>query len=153
MITAYDMLVAHPFMAGVPDRFLSRMAHYTHRVTFHEGARIFNEGGRAERFWLLRDGMVNLDTQLPGRGEVVLETIGAGQVLGWSWLFPPYRWHFGASAASPVLAIGFDARGIRALCAAEPELGYELTKRLIEVIVERMQATRMRMLALHSETA
>lgn len=153
MITAHDLLVAHPFMAGVPDRFVSRMALYSHRVTFHGGTRIFNEGGRADRFWLLRDGTVNLDAQVPGRGSVVVETIGAGQVLGWSWLSPPHRWHFGASAATPVLAIAFDAPGIRALCSAEPELGYDLTTRLIEVVVARMQATRMRMLDLRDEAA
>ena len=151
MITAYDLVAAHPFMAGVPDRFVSRMADYSHRVPFHAGTRIFNEGGRADRFWLIRDGMVTLDTHLPGRGDVVFETIGPGQVLGWSWLFPPYRWHFGASAAEPVLAIAFDGAAIRSLCAAEPELGYELTKRLIEVVVERMQKARMRMLDLYAD--
>lgn len=153
MITAHDLLAAHPFMAGVPDRFLDRMAYYSHRATFHAGTRIFREGGRADRFWLIRDGLVSLDTHLPGRGDVVLETIGPGQVLGWSWLFPPYRWHFGATADTSVLAIAFDGAGIRAMCAAEPELGYELTRRLIEVVVERMQATRLRMLDLYDEPA
>ncbi|MEV4138841.1 cyclic nucleotide-binding domain-containing protein [Dactylosporangium sp. NPDC049742] len=148
MITAHDLLVEHPFMAGVPDRFLERMAHYSHRVTVRAGTRLFSEGGRADRFWLIRDGLVSLDTHLPGRGDVVVETIGAGQVLGWSWLFPPYRWHFGATADTPVLAICFDAAGVRAMCAEEPELGYELTRRLIGVVVERMQATRLRMLDL-----
>ncbi|GAA1535365.1 cyclic nucleotide-binding domain-containing protein [Dactylosporangium maewongense] len=152
MITAHDLLVEHPFMAGVPDRFLERMAHYSHRVTVRAGTRLFSEGGRADKFWLIRDGLVSLDTRLPGRGDVVVETIGAGQVVGWSWLFPPYRWHFGATADTPVLAICFEAAGVRAMCADEPELGYELTRRLIEVVVARMQATRLRMLDLYRET-
>jgi CRP-like cAMP-binding protein len=80
---------------------VSRLADHSHRVPFHADSRIFNEGGRANRFWLIRDGTVNLDVHLPGRGDVVFEQIGPGQVLGWSWLFPPYRWHFGASAAEP----------------------------------------------------
>ncbi|MET7426332.1 cyclic nucleotide-binding domain-containing protein [Dactylosporangium sp. NPDC005555] len=153
MITAHDLLVAHPFLAGVPDHFLNRMGHYSHRVTVHPGTRLFSENGRAERFWLIRDGLVSLDTHLPGRGTVVVETIGPGQVLGWSWMFPPYRWHFGATADTSVLAISFDGAGIRAMCAAEPELGYELTRRFVEVVVERMQATRMRMLDLYRPPA
>jgi len=151
MITAHDLLVAHPFMDGVPDRFLDRMARYSHRVSFHARTRIFSEGGRADRFWLIREGLVSLDTHVPGRGNAVVETIGPGQVLGWSWLFPPYCWHFGATADTSVLAISFDGAGIRALCAAEPELGYELTRRLIQVVVNRMQVTRMRMLDLYGE--
>ena len=153
MITAYDLLAAHPFLAGVPSRYLERLAHYSHRAPLHADVRIFSEGGRADAFYLLRDGAVNLVTHLPGRGEVVVETIGPGQVLGWSWLFPPYRWHFTAITAEPVLAIAFDGPGVRALCEAEPALGYDLTKRFIGVVVERMQATRMRMLDLYSDVS
>jgi CRP/FNR family cyclic AMP-dependent transcriptional regulator len=150
MITALDLLTEQPFTTGIPTAFLTRMAHYSHRVSFRAGTRIFSEGGRAGHFWLIREGLVDLDTHLPGRGDVVVETLTAGQLLGWSWMFPPYRWHFGASAATPVLAISFDAAGIRALCDAEPDLGLALTRRLFEVVVERMQATRMRMLELYS---
>ncbi|GGM68383.1 cyclic nucleotide-binding domain-containing protein [Dactylosporangium sucinum] len=149
MITAYDLLAAHPFMAGIPGEYLARMAHYSHRAVFHAGARIFNEGATANRFWLIREGRVDLDTDVPGRGRVVVESIGAGQVLGWSWLFPPYRWHFGATAPEPVLAVTLDGPGIRRLCADEPELGYDLTTRLMQVVVARMQATRMRLLDLY----
>ncbi|WP_238008584.1 cyclic nucleotide-binding domain-containing protein [Dactylosporangium sp. AC04546] len=146
MITAYELLAAHPFMAGIPDRYLSRMALYAHRAVFHAGARVFNEGGHADRFWLIRDGQVDLDATEPGRGRIVIDTIDAGQVLGWSWLFPPYRWHFGASAVGPVLAVALDGPGIRAVCAAEPALGHDLTTRLMQVVVARMQATRARLL-------
>lgn len=153
MITALDLLTEQPFTSGIPQPFLARMAHYSHRVSFRAGTRIFSEGGRAGHFWLIREGLVNLDTRLPGRGDVVVESLAAGQVLGWSWMFAPYRWHFGATAATPVLAIGFDAPGIRALCDAEPDLGLALNRRLFEVVVERMQATRMRLLELLGDPA
>ncbi|WP_432843515.1 Crp/Fnr family transcriptional regulator [Dactylosporangium sp. CA-092794] len=146
MITALDLLIEQPFTTGIPQQFLARMAHYSHRVSFRAGTRIFSEGGRAGHFWLIRDGFVELDANLPARGSVTVDTLGPGQLLGWSWMFAPYRWHFGATAATPVLAIGFDAPGIRSLCDAEPEFGLALTRRLSEVLVERMQATRMRLL-------
>ena len=146
MITAHDLLVAHPFMAGVPDRFLSRMAHYSHRVTVREGARIFSECGRADRFWLIRDGVVNLETRLPGRGDVVVESIGPGQVLGWSWLFPPYRWDFGAEAFSPVRAYEFEAQPVLKLCEEEPALGMSLVRIVAEILAHRLEMTRGRLM-------
>jgi len=149
MITTYDLLVAHPFLAGVPQRHVERLSHWAYRAPVHAGARLFSEGGRAKGFWLIRDGLVDLDIQVPGRGNVVVETLGPGTVLGWSWMSPPYRWHFGAIASEPVLAIAVDGEGTRAFCDAEPAFGYDLTKRFTAVVVERMQATRMRLLDLH----
>ena len=149
MITAQDLLAAHPFLEGLtPDR-LERLSSFAHRSQFHAGARVFSEGGRADRFWLIRDGHVTLDAHVPGRGEVVIETLGPGTVLGWSWLFPPYRWHFGATAVEPTLTVELDGAGVRRLCDADPVMGYELTRRFIEVVVERLQATRIRLLDLY----
>lgn len=149
MITTYDLLVAHPFLTGMRLRHLEQLAQWATRAPFHAGTRIFQEHGRAHGFWLIRDGFVDLDIRLPGRGDVIVETLGPGAVLGWSWLFPPYRWHFGAVTTEPVLAIAVDGAGTRSLCDADPTLGYDLTKRFTAVVVERMQATRMRLLDLY----
>ncbi|MEU7875383.1 cyclic nucleotide-binding domain-containing protein [Dactylosporangium sp. NPDC049140] len=150
MITTYDLLAAHPFLAGLRPPHLERLSRWACRTPFRAGVRIFEENGRADRFWLIRSGSVNLDIRAPGRGDLIVETIGPGTVLGWSWLFPPYRWHFGAAAVDPVLSIAIDGPATRALCDAEPEFGYELTKRLMAVVVDRMQATRMRLLDLYT---
>ncbi|MFI5911795.1 cyclic nucleotide-binding domain-containing protein [Dactylosporangium sp. NPDC051541] len=131
----------HPFLAGLAPRDVERLARWAHRAPFRAGTRIFEEHGRAERFWLIREGRVDLDTRTPG--PIVVETLGPGAVLGWSWLFSPYRWHFGAVAVDPVLAIELDGPGVRSLCAAEPALGLELTRRFMAVVVERLQSTRM----------
>ncbi|MEU7872105.1 cyclic nucleotide-binding domain-containing protein [Dactylosporangium sp. NPDC049140] len=149
MITTVDLLAAHPFLAGLPAEQIEQLSRWARRAPFRAGTRIFEENGDARRWWLIREGTVSLRTQVPGRGEVVIETLGPGSVLGWSWLFPPYRWHFGAEAVSPVLSIAFDGAGVRALCGADPVLGYELTTRFMAVVVERMQATRMRLLDLY----
>jgi CRP-like cAMP-binding protein len=153
MITTFDLLVAHPFLAGLPLGHLESLARWAHRAPFHAGARIFEENGKAERFWLIRDGDVNLDIRVPGRGDVIVDTIGPGTVLGWSWMFPPYRWHFGAVTIGPVLSVVIDGAGTRALCEAHPDFGYELTKRFMAVVVDRMQATRIRLLDLYKAPA
>ncbi|HEX2357789.1 MAG TPA: cyclic nucleotide-binding domain-containing protein, partial [Micromonosporaceae bacterium] len=148
--TTYDLLAGHPFLVGMAPEQLTRLAVWGHRSVFRLGGPIFEEGGHADRFWLIRDGRVRLQTQVPGRGETVVETLGPGTVLGWSWLFAPYRWHFGATAMEPTLTIVFDADGVRRLCAQDPAIGFELHRRFMAVVVDRLQATRMRLLDLYA---
>lgn len=153
MTTASDLLAAHAFLAGMSEEHLTRISYWSRRTVFHPGTRVFNEGSRADRFWLIREGEVQLDTRLPRDGEVLVETIGSGTVLGWSWMFPPYRWRFGATALGPVLAMEFDANGIRQLCESDPALGYDLTRRFTSVVINRLQATRIRLLDAHNADA
>lgn len=145
----YDLLVAHPFLAGMAPQRLGRLASWGTRSLFHTGARVFSEGGKAERFWLIRDGQVALDIHVPGRGDLLIETLGPGAVLGWSWLFPPYRWRYGATAVTQTLTVAFDAAAVRRACTEDPELGYELYRRFIAVVTDRLQATRLRLLDLY----
>lgn len=149
METAYDLLAAQPFLKGLTPTQLDRLSFWTRRSFFHAGARLFEEGGRADRFWILREGHVTLDTHVPGQPDATVETLGPGAVLGWSWLFPPYRWHFGASAVDTTLAIELDGPGVRSLCEHDPELGYELVSRFMALVVERLQTTRLRLLDLY----
>ena len=118
-------------------------------VSFADGDRLFDEGGRAGHCWLIRLGRVALDTDVPGRGHVVVQTLGPGDLLGWSWLIPPYRWHFGARAIGAVQATAFDADRLRALADQDPRLGYALTRQLLTVVLDRLQSTRARLLDLY----
>jgi CRP-like cAMP-binding protein len=145
MITMADLITEQPFFAGMRPVHLERLSYYARRSVFHGGARVFSEGGHANRCWIIREGEVRLDARLPDGSEVVIETLGPGAVLGWSWLFPPYAWHYGAVATEPTLTIEFPGAELRKLCAGDPELGYELTRRLMSVVVERLQATRARL--------
>jgi CRP-like cAMP-binding protein len=149
--TTYDLLAVHPFLDGLKRPQLERLAHWGHRSLFQAGARVFSEGGKAERFWLIREGSVALDMYIPGRGDVVIETLGPGTLLGWSWLFPPYRWHLGATAVAQTLTIEFDGTEVRRLCSEDTQLGYELYRRFIHVVVSRLQATRLRLLDLYGD--
>jgi CRP-like cAMP-binding protein len=151
METAYDLLAAQTFFAGLTDHQLDRLSRWSKRSIFHGGNRVFREGSQADRFWIIQRGRVNLDTHLPGHGDVIIETIGPGAVLGWSWLFPPYRWHFGAVALETTLSIELDGPGVRQLCERDPGLGYDLSARFMQIMLERLQATRLRLLDLYKE--
>ena len=115
-------------------------------VHFAEGEYIFREGEAADSFLLVRHGSVALEAFVPTRGPVVIETLEAGEVLGWSWLFPPYRWHFDARVVEPVRATAFDGVCLRGKCDDDPRLGYRLMGRFARVLIERLQSTRLRLL-------
>ncbi|MFF4527290.1 cyclic nucleotide-binding domain-containing protein [Streptomyces bluensis] len=119
-------------------------------VSFAIDERIFDEGGRADRFWIIHTGTVALDLHVPGRRAAVIETVGAGELLGWSWLVPPHRWHLGAQASSPVRAYEFDATAVRELCGKDPELDHALLTYVSGVIAGRLRSARVRLLDLYA---
>ncbi|HEY6316205.1 MAG TPA: Crp/Fnr family transcriptional regulator [Streptosporangiaceae bacterium] len=140
-------LAAHPMLRGMATDHLAVLVGSASDVAFPAGHRLFEEGGNANHFWLLQSGSVALDLHVPGQGRVRIDSVGLGELLGWSWRFPPYRWAFGAVATSPVEAFEFDAQAVRASCASEPELGHEITERLALVLAERLQSTRVRLIS------
>jgi CRP-like cAMP-binding protein len=143
-------LASQPFLRGLPDRLLTLLAAEAMPVEFKPGANIFKTGSPANRFYLLTSGEVALescgDQRDDERKPVLIETIGAGDVLGWSWLFPPYYWLFDARAVTPVRAIFFYGSRLREECETDPELGYALMKRTSEIVIGRLQSTRRRLL-------
>jgi CRP/FNR family transcriptional regulator, cyclic AMP receptor protein len=149
-----ELLAGHPFLAGLEPAWLDRLSSFAHPVYRGQGYRLFAQGRPATRFWLLRSGRVTLDIDTdintPGRGVVAIETVEPGTVVGWSWLFPPYRWHFGAVALDPIRTIEFEAAGVRHLMADDPALGHALTRQFMNVVVDRLQAARSRLLDLYA---
>ncbi|MEV4433180.1 cyclic nucleotide-binding domain-containing protein [Streptomyces sp. NPDC049585] len=136
-------------LAALPEEPRERLMALSREVTFDVGTRIFDEGGRADRFWVIRTGNIELDIHVPGRRAAVVETLGPGRMLGWSWLCPPHQWHLGAEAASPVRAWEFGAADVLELCARDPELDHALLMYVIEVIGRRLRAARTRLLDLY----
>jgi CRP/FNR family transcriptional regulator, cyclic AMP receptor protein len=139
-------LAAHPFLHGMSGDHRAVLAQAASDVTFPPGHQFFEDGGHATRFWLVQCGHVTVDVHVPGQGRVPIDTIGMGELIGWSWLFPPFTWAFGAVAASPVEAFEFDAPTVRARCASDPALGYEVTWRVAEVLTKRLKSTRSRLI-------
>ena len=140
-------LASHPFLSAIPAESLRRLGVHAHGQTFPKGHQIFREGQLAGEFILIRHGLVRLDAQVADRGLVEVETLGADAALGWSWLFPPYRWHLSATALERTSVIMFDASVLRGLMASDPVLGYELMRRFGAVLFDRLQATRRRLAA------
>jgi CRP-like cAMP-binding protein len=139
-------LTAHRFLHGLPCEQVAKLVPAASLVNLPPGRRLFEDGGSAANFWLIRSGSVALDLHIPRSGAVVIETLGMGDVLGWSWLLPPYVWTLGAVTVQPTEAFQFDGRAVRALCDADPDLGYQLTRRFLTVAAERLTATRTRLL-------
>ena len=117
-------LADHPFLHGMPREHLDVLAQAASDITLPARHRIFQDGGHARRFWLIRSGRVALNVQMPGEGPMVIETIGMGEQLGWSWMFP-----------------AFDAAAVRDRCAADPAPGYEVTRRVARVLAKRLRAS------------
>lgn len=142
-------LAAQPFLKGLSTEQIELLANESMPAEFKTDELIFKEGSPANRFYIILSGEVILESPCPKcddeRGTVQVETIGAGSVLGWSWLFAPYYSHFDARAVSPVKAIFFYGTRLREQCENDHELGYQLMKRAAEIFIERLQATRIKL--------
>jgi CRP/FNR family cyclic AMP-dependent transcriptional regulator len=139
-------IAAHPFAKGLSREHLMVLADCAMETHFAPGELIFREGDIANRFFLLLEGEVALENRATGGDPVLIETIGGNDVLGWSWLFSPYYWHFDARAVKPTRAIFFYGTWLRERCEQDHQFGYELIKRMAEVVIQRLQATRRQLL-------
>ena len=146
MQTLASILAGHPFFKGLDHRYMELITGCASNVRYNAGEYIFREGEDASRFYILREGKVALETAAPGQEPIIIETVEAGEVLGWSWLFPPYRWHFSARVVEPIRAITLDGVCLRTKGEEDHDLGYELVKRAAQVMMERLQATRLQLL-------
>ncbi len=151
MQTLDELLSESPVFAGLEPAQLALIAGCRRNVVFAAGDVVFREGDPADTFYLLRRGRVMLSTHLPARGDVAIESIEPGDVLGWSWLHEPYRWHFDAVASEDCGAVAFDGACLRRKCGDDHELGYALLDRFAHVMIDRLQHTRLRLLDIYGD--
>lgn len=149
MQTMEEVLGSHPFFAGLNVGAIRLIAGCASNVHFAEGEFLFEEGHEANQFWVIRRGRVAMQLESPGRGAIVTDTMDEGEVVGWSWLVPPYRFFADGRAVTPVSATALDGACLRGKCEADPELGYQLLKRVTSVMYQRLQSTRIRLLDLY----
>jgi CRP/FNR family transcriptional regulator, cyclic AMP receptor protein len=135
----------HPFLSSIPIGSLRRLAAHVHHQTYPAGEQVFREGQIANRFFLIRGGLVRLDLEVPGRGHVEVETLGPDCALGWSWLFAPYRWQLTATAVERTPMLIFDTDALQIVMASDPAIGYELMRRFSAVMFDRLIATRLQL--------
>ena len=146
METLEPILAKHPFLKGLEPRHLKILVGCASNVRFNAGQFLFHEGEEANEFYMIRGGKVAVQIQGAERGPITVQTIGEGDVLGWSWLIPPYRWRFDAKALELTRAIALDGKCLRTKSEEDHDLGYELLKRFAGIIVERLEAARLQLL-------
>lgn len=143
------MLATHPFFQDLSQQHLQLISGCASNVRFDAGQFIFREGEDANQFYVIRHGKVSLEIFAPERGAISIQTLGPGEVLGWSWLFPPYTWHFDARALELTRTTALDGMCLRTKCEEDYELGYRLGQRFARVMMQRLQATRLQLLDMY----
>lgn len=144
------IVMQHPFLKGLEAEVGPTIAGCARNLRFDAGTYLFREGDPANEFFLIREGRVAMEVMAPGQPARMFATLGVGEIVGVSWLAPPYRWTFDARIMEPVRAIGIDARCLRAKCEADNHLGYEMMKRLVRILVDRLHTTRLQMLDVYA---
>ncbi|HSP36077.1 MAG TPA: cyclic nucleotide-binding domain-containing protein [Thermoanaerobaculia bacterium] len=145
METLAPILAAHPFFRDLATPHLDLVVGCASNVRFSAGAFMFHEGDEANRFYVIREGRVAVDVSIPGRDPVVVETVEHGEVLGWSWLFPPHVSRFNARVVEPVRAIALDGKCLRTKCENNPELGYQMMSRFARLMQNRISALTLQL--------
>ena len=142
-----EQLIAHvPVFDGLEPEQLELIAGCARNEHVETGTVLLREGEPADRFFLIRRGVVALEVHAPGRGALRIETLDDGDVVGWSWLFAPYRWQMDGRAITPASLVAFDGACLRGKCEADHELGYQLMRRFAANVIDRLQATRLQLL-------
>ena len=146
-------LAEHPFFKGMSAKHIALIAGCATNVSFKAGQLIFKEGEPANVFYFIRQGKVQVEVNVPNKGPLVIHTRSEGDIFGWSWLLPPYRWHFDAHAAEVTRALSIDGKCLRQKCEEDHDLGYELMKRFILIVTERLEATRLQLLDVYGDVS
>ena len=153
METLERVLAEHAFFEGLDTRYLHLLVGCASNVRFDAGQYIFREGEEANQFYLIRHGKVGVEIHAAERGSITIQTLGEGEVLGWSWLVPPYQWQFDARALELTRAIALDGKCLRTKSEEDHDLGYELLKRFVHVVEDRLQAARLQLLNIYEPRA
>ena len=142
----YALIAEQPFFKGLNSKQLQLLADSALEMRFETGATIFEEGSPANQFYLILEGEVLLESEMEDRNVIPIQTLGPGDDLGWSWLFPPYSLHFSARAVKPTRTIFFYGTRLREQCEQDHELGYQIMKRIAEVATQSLAATQRRLM-------
>ena len=145
-LSLYTLIAKQPFFKGLNSQQLQLLAGSALEMKFETGATIFEEGSPANRFYLILTGRVELSAEMEDRNVIAIQTLGPGDDLGWSWLFPPYSMHFTARALDPTTTIFFYGTRLREQCEQDHELGYQIIKRIAEVTTQSLGATQRRLM-------
>ena len=148
MKTLNEAITEHAFFQGMKPEHIAVLTKGAKTAKFKAGDVLFREGEPASQFYLIESGRVALEAHAPANGTTTIQQLGAGEVLGWSWLFPPFNWHFQARAMEPTNVVQLSGAHLLVSAERNHDFGYELMKRMAQVVIHRLQATRKQLLAL-----
>jgi len=151
METLDRYLIEHPFLKDMGPEHIKLIVGCSANVKFDAGQFIFKEGEEADKFYLIRAGKVAVEVYSPERGAIALQTVDDGDILGWSWLIPPYKWHFDARAVELTRAIALDGKCLRNKCEDDYVLGYEIMKRFAYIMEQRLDSARLQLLDVYGK--
>ncbi len=150
METLERIIAEHPFLADLDPSFTQLMVGCAKNVRFNRNDYIFREGDPANEFYLIREGKVAVEI-FPAQGKpIIVGTLAEGEILGWSWLLPPYQWKLNARAIDNLRAISLDGKCLRNKCEENHDLGYEVLKRFARIIEQRLEATRLQLIDVYA---
>lgn len=149
--TVIDMLARQPFFRAMAPAQIQTLAGCAREVDFEKGESVLRQGDYAHRVYIILEGKVAIQIHGPQQAGLLVQTVHDNEMLGWSWLIPPYKWHFDAVAMEPTRAIAIDAACLRGKMETDPGLGYELLKRVVDVMAQRLHATRFQLLDVYGK--
>ena len=149
METLEKILAEHPFLKGLDQPHLKLITGCASNVVFKAGEFLFREGDEANLFYFIRQGRVLIETFVPNKGPVAIQSREAGEVTGWSWMIPPYRWHFDARAMDLTRAIALDGKCLRGKMEDDHDFGFEMMKRFTLIMADRLEATRLQLMDMY----
>lgn len=141
-----QILRQHPFVADLSEEHMQTIMGCASLVVFKESDYLTHEGQSADKLYLIRTGRIALEIDLAERGALRIQTAGPGDVIGWSWLISPYRWHFSACAVADSRVVVLDGKCLKTKCESDHDFGYDMLKRLAQVMHQRLDATRLQLL-------
>jgi len=147
------LIATHRFVAGMKSEHLEKLLGAAMFRQFEPDEVVFHEGDPANRFYLIIQGKIALESRCQGQSAPLVQLVGEGEVVGWSWLFPPYYWHFSARAVDPTRAVFFYGTRLRERCEEDPAFGFDLLKRVAAIVIQRLQATRAQLLHLQRQSS
>jgi len=139
----------HPFLAGMNPKNRENFLQGAKEKDFATNDVIFREGDPADRLYLIESGKVAIEARSAGRTRLI-QTLGNGDILGWSWLFPPFAWHFQARATQPTRVICCDGGHLLVQAEENPAFGYVVMRHITQILINRLQATRKQLVSLES---
>jgi CRP-like cAMP-binding protein len=150
METLQPLLAEHPFVRGMSPSQIETIAGCASNARFETGQYLFKDGEEANQFYIIRKGRIAIEAASPTHDPVLIQTYGDGEILGWSWLVPPYRWRFSGKALELTRVLLLDGKCLRGKCEKDHDLGYELLKRFADIVASRLDATRLQLIDMYA---